>query len=229
MNNIKILIVEDEPIVALEIKRALQKLGYEVVGVAKNYTSALQHFKKYLPSIVFMDIHLNKSKKDGIEIAKEFKKIKDIPIVYLTAYSDDDTLNRAIQTDPVSYLVKPFKIKELYSTILLAEAKVTSPTQTHLDTPYIDLGYGYYYDTKDETLFLKNTYIKLSGKEKELFIILLNAKGRLILNDDLKTMLWPNETVANSSLRTLIYRLRSKLEATMIETVHSTGCKLLVD
>jgi DNA-binding response OmpR family regulator len=226
MNSIKILIVEDESIVALDIKKALQKLNYNVVAIAKNYKMAMEQFKKYKPSIVFMDIHLNNSKKDGIETVKDIQKIEHVPIIYLTAFSDETTLKRAIHTNPVSYLVKPFKMEELKSTILLAQHKMNHSNHPEIDEYCTALGFGYYYNRKDEILFYENIYIKLSVNEKKLLNILLDAKGAIVSNTNLEHMLWPNEPVSRSSLRTLIYRLRSKLEHKLVETVHSAGCRL---
>ncbi len=75
-----------------------------------------------------MDINL-KNSKDGIETAKEIQKIENIPIIYLTAYSDENTIERAIKTNPISYLLKPFKREELKSTILLGLYKIYESNQ----------------------------------------------------------------------------------------------------
>lgn len=226
MTNIKILIVEDESIVALDIKRALQKLGYEVVGVAKNYTNAVKLFQEEKPSVIFMDINLKNSEKDGIDTVKDLQKIQNIPIIYLTAFSDEITLKRAIQTNPVSYLIKPFKMEELKSTILLAQYKMNQSNQPELNEECRPLGFGYYFNEKDEILYFKNIYIKLSPNERHLLKILLDANGAIVSYKDIEYLIWPNEVVSQSSLRTLVYRLRTKLEYKLIETVHSAGCRL---
>jgi len=226
MNNIKILIVEDESIVALDIKRALQKLDYEVVGIAKNYTTAVKLFQEEEPSVIFMDINLKNSEKDGIDTAKDLQKIQNIPIIYLTAFSDEITLKRAIQTNPISYLVKPFKLEELKSTILLAQHKMNQSNQPEINEECRPLGFGYYFNEKDEILYFKNIYIKLSPNERHLLKTLLDANGAIVSYKDIEYLIWPNEPVSQSSLRTLVYRLRTKLEYKLIETVHSSGCRL---
>lgn len=121
MNNIKILVVEDEQIVSFEIESALDLLGFETIRSAKDYDEALKITKKLKPDIIIiMDINLEKSKKDGIDTVKEIKLLlPNIPIIYLTAYSDDNTLDRAMQTNPCAYLIKPFKREELKTTIKL--------------------------------------------------------------------------------------------------------------
>ena len=118
MNNSKILIVEDESIVALDIKMSLESLRYIVTGIAKNFTQALDKIEVLLPELILMDINLKKS-KDGINTAHEIQKKYNIPIIYLTAYTDEKTIQRAVQTNPVGYLVKPFNPEELNLSIQL--------------------------------------------------------------------------------------------------------------
>ena len=118
MEKTKILIVEDETIIALDIKRALEKMDYEVTNMVYDYQGAIKSVKINRPDLILMDVNLGNS-KDGIETAKEIKNYHDIPIIYLTAFSDERTINRAIETNPVRYLIKPFKREELKSNILL--------------------------------------------------------------------------------------------------------------
>ena len=226
MDKIKILIVEDEAIVALDIKQLLLKLGHDVIGIAKDYSSAMVLFHSNTPSLVFMDINLKNSKKDGIDTAKEIQNHKNIPIIYLTAFCDEVTLNRAIATNPVSYLLKPYKLEDLKSTVLLAAYKSNRSNQPQVDSKSTALGFGYYYNRIDEILYYENIYIKLSKNEKQLFNILIDAKGAIVAYSDIEYLIWPEMPVSNSSVRTLLYRLRAKLNYKLIETVHSAGCRL---
>jgi DNA-binding response OmpR family regulator len=221
----KILIVEDESIVALEIKKVLNKLGFEVTATASNFTEALNSVSLNKPNIIFMDINLNNS-KDGIETTQEIQKISNIPIIYLTAYSDEETIYRAIKTNPISYLMKPFKREELKSAILLGMYKMTKSNQTNIDKNCQTLGFGYYYDLIHETLFYETVPIKLSVNERKLLSLLIEAKGSILSFTDLEYLIWPDNPVSNSALRTLIYRLRIKLEYKLIDTIPSVGCKL---
>lgn len=113
---VKILVVDDETIVALDIKTTLQKYGYKVVGIAGSSSEALRIVKTEKPNLILMDIML-KGQKDGIETSEEINKIADIPIIFLTAYSDDNTLERAKLVEPYGYLIKPFDNRELFTTI----------------------------------------------------------------------------------------------------------------
>lgn len=122
MKDVKVLLVEDEPIPAMEIKSTLTELGYSVVGVEKRGTDALEVLEAETPSLIVMDIHLE-GEKDGIEVARVVREKYSIPIVYLTAHSDEETLNRARGTEPEGYLVKPITEEDLESTLTMALAR----------------------------------------------------------------------------------------------------------
>jgi signal transduction histidine kinase len=118
----KVVIVEDERIVAFHIKRQLTRLGYEVVAVAASGAHAVQQVTDHRPDLVLMDIHIEGA-IDGIETAKLIPAELQIPVIYLTAYSDDDTLARARATTPYGYLLKPFTERELHATIQMVLAR----------------------------------------------------------------------------------------------------------
>ncbi|MBK9745352.1 MAG: response regulator [Anaerolineae bacterium] len=120
-----ILIVEDESIVALDLQMRLTRLGYRVVGIAASGTEALQLAEQFQPDLTLMDIRL-KGALDGIETAQALRQRLDAPIVYLTAYADEATLQRAKMTEPYGYLVKPFEERELHSTVEMALYKITN-------------------------------------------------------------------------------------------------------
>jgi DNA-binding response OmpR family regulator len=223
MDKINILIVEDEAIVALDIKRTILKMGFCVTNMVTNHDDALTSVKEETPDIVLLDIHL-KNSKDGIEIAKAIKQIADIPIVYLTAFSDDKTIERAVQTNPVGYLVKPFKRDDLKSTLQLAIYKMNS--NKCVKTNLSSIGKGYVYDLDNHNLFFKEHPIKLSQKESLLLEMLIEAKGNIVPFTVLEHHIWQGNPVSDSALRTLMYRLRGKLEYLLIETVPSFGFKL---
>lgn len=112
----KILIVEDSALVALEISETLKNLGYNVVGEATSGSEAIEMARNLKPDLVLMDIIL-KGDMDGIEAADRIYSSYDIPVIYLTAHSDEATLARALKTNAFGYLIKPFNDRELYSNI----------------------------------------------------------------------------------------------------------------
>lgn len=115
----KILIVEDEMVISLEIAATLKRLGYEVAGQAITGEDALRLVETVDPDLILMDIRL-KGEMDGIEAACRVTDLFDLPVIFLTAHSDEATLERAIAVSPSGYLIKPFKDRELYSSIELA-------------------------------------------------------------------------------------------------------------
>lgn len=225
MTKTKLLIVEDESIVALDIKNALVKLGHEVIACVSNAEDAMACIKKTRPDIIIMDIHLNHS-KDGIETAEDIQRVANIPIIYLTAFADDETISRAVRTNPIGYLIKPFKREELKSTILLGLHKKTMAEGTVVDAYLTPLGFNYSYDLKGGQLFYNNMPLRLSINENLLLKILIEAKGQVVSFSELEYFIWPHSPISRSTLRTLIYRTRAKLEYKIIETIPFVGCKI---
>lgn len=119
MISARILIVEDEKIISLDLRRRLERFGYDVCGMASTGSDAVNKAAELEPDIILMDIMLS-GDKDGIEAATEIKRVHNIPVIFLTAYADDKTLDRAKAAEPFGYVLKPFKERELYSTIDIA-------------------------------------------------------------------------------------------------------------
>ena len=119
---LRIQIVEDEPIVALDLRSGLEQLGYEVVGIAANEPEALSLADRQQPDLVLMDIHLDQG-SDGIVAARRLRERRSVPIVFLTAYGEPETLKRAAQAAPYGYLLKPFELRELNATVRMAIAR----------------------------------------------------------------------------------------------------------
>ncbi|PWR69834.1 response regulator [Methanospirillum lacunae] len=116
MTGSRIIIVEDELIISLEIKETLRRLGYEVVARVISGEDAIEKAGELKPDLILMDIRLE-GEMDGITAAKRIIDLYDIPIIFLTGQSDEATLKRAIEISPSGYLVKPFNDRELFSNI----------------------------------------------------------------------------------------------------------------
>ncbi|MBU6428607.1 MAG: response regulator, partial [Cyanobacteria bacterium REEB65] len=119
------LIVEDEGIVALGIRQSLEGLGYDVVGSAATGEAAIQLARSARPDLVLMDIMLP-GQMDGIAAADAIRNEFDLPVIFLTAYSDKQTLERAKATEPYGYVVKPFDPHELQIAIEVAAVRHAS-------------------------------------------------------------------------------------------------------
>ena len=116
MAAVKVLIVEDEMIVARDLQGNLERMGYEVAGIAVSGRMAVKLATRTRPDVVLMDIGL-KGEMDGIEAAEEIGGMLDVPVIFLTAHSDKHTFIRAKKTRPSGYIVKPFDAQKLQETI----------------------------------------------------------------------------------------------------------------
>jgi len=111
-----ILIVEDENIIAMDIQFMLENLGYKISGVVSSGEDSIKKASNMLPDLILMDIKL-KGKIDGVSAANQIYKSLRIPVVYLTAYSDNTTMDRAKETMHFGFISKPFEEKELQNII----------------------------------------------------------------------------------------------------------------
>lgn len=138
MNQVpRILIVEDEPLIAEDIADLCQLNGYKVCGTAYSATMALKMINAHNPSLVLLDINLQDN-IDGLEIASYLRDKYGIPFIFLTSYSDRETLAQVKKTSPLGYIVKPFNKEQLFSTIELALAQMESERNQELDFELID-------------------------------------------------------------------------------------------
>ena len=119
MNEIKILIVEDEPVIAKNISMYLDNNDFMVSGIAYDYDEAMKELEHNTPDAVILDINLD-SDKDGIDIAAHINKEFHIPFLFLTSYSNKETLERAKVVEPSGYIVKPFNERTLLATLEIA-------------------------------------------------------------------------------------------------------------
>lgn len=113
----RILVVEDERIVARDIQEILQKFGYTSIGIATNGEKAIQMAREIRPDLVLIDIVLGTGFIDGVETVVKLKEILDVPVIYVTADSDEATLKRARVTEPFGYILKPVNVRELEITV----------------------------------------------------------------------------------------------------------------
>jgi DNA-binding LytR/AlgR family response regulator len=158
---IKILVVEDEMIIAAKISMQLTSLGYEVTGILPRGEQAVQQVKENKPDIILLDINL-KGELDGIATASTIQQFANIPIIYLTANSDEATFNRAKPTKPFAFISKPFKQLDLQRAIELTISRMAE-NETGTSTEA---------DAGEEQPFILNDRIFVRFKEKMVKIML---------------------------------------------------------
>lgn len=117
--DIQVLVVEDEPLIAEDIRETLDNIDFSVSAVVYDSSSALEQLESNLPDIALLDVNLD-SEMDGIQIADLINEKYHIPFVFLTSYADRDTVDRAKRTRPMGYIVKPFDENDLFTTLEIA-------------------------------------------------------------------------------------------------------------
>ena len=175
MSGEKILIVEDEIIVAMNMEQKLIDLRYNVVGIAVSGEDAVKYASQLKPDLILMDIIL-KGKIDGINAANQINDILDVPIIYLTAYSDEDVLKRAQKTEPYGYMLKPFRESDVKVQIEMALYKHKSKNKKCESIKRKILA-----DYYDFILAVLSNYAETS--QEELKIMLLNILEKRLEND----------------------------------------------
>jgi two-component system, response regulator PdtaR len=162
---VKIMIVEDEAIVAMDLAAGLERDGYTVVGIANNYLDARRIFSDGHVDIVLMDINIQ-GEKDGVETAAELMKMRYVPLIYLTAFTDSDTIERVKNTNPSAFLVKPYTIENVRIAIDLAlhhfaEAKSQNNAKVFSLSPVANTGKAYEKETFlrfENYVFIRQNY-----------------------------------------------------------------------
>lgn len=249
VSKIKILIVEDESIIALNLKETLIELGYEPCGITPNKCKTIAFLEKgVVPDLILMDIYL-KGPTTGIKLAQELKAtLPYTPIIFLTANSELATIKEASEAFAYGYIVKPYKKTNLHAAIEVALKKAKddkeksekyqaiSNTNEALETrlnlqeneklKIVKLKYGYVFDKEKEMLFYENKPIKLTLKEKQIIQILCQSPGQTISQEQLEHSIWSEKPPGYAAFRSLLFRLREKIHKDLITNQSNTGYKI---
>ncbi|WP_297484868.1 response regulator [Sulfurimonas sp.] len=216
-----VVIIEDESIVAMEIAGFVKGLGYKVVATFSNAAACLALLKKEVVDLILIDVYIE-GDMDGIACAAAIQSWQNIPIIYISAFSDDETLERAIKTKPSAYLVKPFNREELRAAMKIA----LSHAQEHQKRGDVIFDEEFSFDTKSDELLHNAQSVHLTKKELELLKLFLGAKNSVLSLYEIENEIWPDKESNENTRRALISRLRAKLNYKFIETIHSIGYKL---
>lgn len=187
MAGIKVLLVEDDWIIAKEISLSLNDLGFEVQGVFDSGEDLLKKLPELTPDIILLDIGLS-GELSGIDTARQIKQQSKTPFIFLTALADASTIDKAKLTEPYAYLVKPVKPETLYSTI---EITLHNAAQRKDPTPPLKEGL-----TIEDSIFVKtrNRLEKMLLKDilwveaSDIYALVCTAAGKYLLNTSLKAV-----------------------------------------
>ena len=219
-----ILIAEDEVIAANYLKQIITREGFNVVGRVGTGREIIQLAKSCKPDLILMDIMLEDN-ISGIDAAIEIHRVnKDIIIIFLTAYSDKEMIQSAINANAYGYFLKPYNKEEILAnlTIINSKINVKKPKVEDFFIPLID---GYLYHTRYNQLYLYQQEVYLSQRELQLIKYFCIHRHVILHFDIIINEIWgvkkPQQT-----LRSLIHRIRKKTSHKLIVNVNKTGYKI---
>lgn len=220
---IKVLIVEDELIPANYFKKILEKEGYTIVGIATKGAKAITMARQYTPDIILMDIMLSDN-ISGTEAAIAIKReFPDTQIIFLTAYSEDQMLEQAMEAKAYAYLVKPYREKEIIMTLKLA---VQNRDNQHGETASrLPLMPPYSFDISTQRLFKADHEVLIGPVATKLITLLCQNPHSSVSIEYLMESLW-DEEASVQNLRSLIHRIRELTSKDLILNVNKLGYKI---
>lgn len=230
--NTTVLIVEDEAVLAVGMEYSLEEFGYEVTGIETTADAAIKHASLNNPDVILMDIKL-KGEKTGIDAAKHIWGYNKIPIVFLTSFSDDKTIKKAMESEPYGYLIKPCRDEELKVAIETALHKhnyffknIDSLSSNNQTEKVITCSDRFTFNKAKKILFKDGQAIKLTGNEVKFFDILTDYPNEPVSFEKISNYIWRDDYSDIGKLRTLVYRVKNKLDANFIENIFELGYKL---
>jgi len=224
MNNLKVLIVEDESIVAMEIESYISSIGCIITDIVSSAKEAYTAVEKEIPELILMDIYLEEE-IDGIEAAAVLKEqYPQLEIIFLSANKDEYNIDRAISVDPVSYLSKPFHRQELLAALKMAKHRLN---KKEITTDYLEeeilLDNEFTFNHRSKMLYCCGEFIHLTKKETLLLELFIENKNNIVDFYSIESTVWGDSFINANTIRTLIKRLRTKLKHRFIETLSTQG------
>ena len=220
----KVLIIEDDPIVALDLSLVLSEMECNVIGIAKDYATALKLMEASPAQILLCDINLQLG-YTGIDVAKTLVQRFNSEVIYLTALEDISTVKAAVITNPCGYLIKPYRYVELQAMIQLAIQRSTINFSSMVPE-MLDLGGGYHYNKENGFISNDEKIFYLTKNEQKLLTYLSLHCHKIVPFEHIEYYIWTQKLVGEGSRRTLFYRLRTKLNYPIITVVQGKGCYL---
>lgn len=210
MRKSKVLVVEDDEKIRKLMTDHLTRSGFEVIPM-EDGPSALEYVRSEgLPHIALVDLMLPNN-MHGFEFSSRLKAMADVPIIFVTAVRDTDTVVQGLKKYAEDFVVKPFDARELEARIRVVLARM--PSLDYANEPVVEIDQHLQIDFAHNRVILDNKSISLTPTESILLHVLLRNAGRVVENRMLIARVWPDEDVFEDTLRVHMHRLRRKLEA----------------
>jgi len=205
----KIIIIEDDALIAYQIKACVEKLGHEVLGSFDAAVSALECISSDKPDFVFMDIELE-GPMDGIQCASVLKSNYDIPSLFVTSHDEAQIIEEATNLGPLNFLPKPFTDKNIEAALALASVALKKDKPIQHNASVAILG-AYTFNFDYSTLKFKDVIVDLSPNETRLISLLFKSIGSTVASDEFISYIWEDKSTSLSAFRKLISRTNDKL------------------
>ena len=210
MRKSKVLVVEDDEKIRKLMTDHLTRSGFEVIPMEDGPT-ALEYVRtEGLPHIALVDLMLPNN-MHGFEFSSRLKAMADVPIIFVTAVRDTETVVQGLKKYAEDFVVKPFDARELEARIRVVLARM--PSLDYANEPVVEIDQHLQIDFAHNRVVLDNKSISLTPTESILLHVLLRNAGRVVENRMLIARVWPDEDVFEDTLRVHMHRLRRKLEA----------------
>jgi DNA-binding response OmpR family regulator len=225
-----IVVVEDEVITQRHLQDILTNHNVSVSGCFDNAIDTLETLKNIDCDMILMDINI-KGSVDGIQLARKILETYTFPIVFITAHNDDATLEELLELAPYGFINKPFSSKDIITTLKIAykryliHSEVSKVKSSEVPTDIVINEY-YTYSQNLSILYYDGQAVKLNKKQSQLLEILSNNINNTVAYDTLIGYLWTDDTVADSTLRTLVYSVRKLLPDLPIVSHSKVGYSL---
>jgi len=212
-----IVIVEDEIITQRYLQDIFKQFDVNVTGCFDNGLETIEALREIKCDLLLLDINI-KGAMDGIQLARHILREKTLPIVFITAHNDDDTLEEILELAPYGFIGKPFSSKDIVVTLQIAYKRYLTHSKTYdiknkieVELSDIIINEKYKYSQELSKLYDNNREVKLNKNQIELLDILVKNINRIVHYDALVNRIWEDDDIADSALRTLIYSLRKLL------------------
>lgn len=219
-----LMIVEDEVLTRRFLRSVAEKLGIRVLGTCDNGSALLEMLTREQPQMILMDINI-KGAIDGLQTVRRIYQTRPVPIVFITAYTDSDTLKEAMALSPYGFVAKPVTPKQLEIALNLACVRCRELPQ-HRPAHDLLLPEGYIYHADSGTMTKEGALLHLSKKERLLLTLLAKTPGQPVRPAVLESALWPRTPAGADALPSLIKRLRHKTSKKLIENLYGEGYAL---
>lgn len=216
----KVLLLEDEFMLARSIRTYLLSHGF-FVDHYDNGQEVLEVIETTRHDFYILDI--NTPLVGGLECLKEIaKKYPDVPKIIISAYHDIEYISDAFSFGCSDYLKKPFNLKELEIRIERLTSKIKTPTEP-INEPIIHLSEHYTFDKESNLLSYDGEVQKFTKREYALLILFISNLGHIMTDESIRTFIWDGEDAEDSTIRSLVNRVRSKLKEELIENIRGFG------